>query len=265
MKKGYLYNKGHLSDEAKAYVADMLKKGEYESLDTEIKEHIENCIDCKKSISLIIDISSYDTTDNANQAPLKKNKIIAYLNDHKFYRIAAISMLFIFSGLFIYWLQTMMKSNMKNNGQNISQTLPPKTTINKDTVNRATIKKENKDVVRQEVENHLLAYAELKYMEDVIAASNYRSSDDFNIISPQNKQDYKFGDRILFKWTNAGNSTPLEIIIIDNKDNIILKKKITNPKLSGKYQCSKKLNKGLYYFKINYQKELISVGKFTIH
>ena len=258
MKKGYLDNKGHLSDEAKAYAADMLKKNEYESLDVEIKEHIEDCVDCKMSISLIVDISNYDATDNTNQIPVKKNRMIAYINNHRFYKIAAVMMLFIFSGLFIYWLQSIIKSDFKNEGQNISQTFSQKTIINKDTVNN-TIKKENKGA------NCSLAYTELKYMEDIITASNYRSSADFNIISPKNKQDYKLGNTILFQWTNSDNYTPLEIIIINNKDSVVFKNKISDAKISGQYKCPKKLNKGLYYFKINYQNELISVGKFTIH
>ncbi len=102
-------------------------------------------------------------------------------------------------------------------------------------------------------------FSESAYLEELMSL-NFRSSYTFEILSPQNETNYK--SELLFKW-NTDYEGLLYIIILNNKEVQVLKFEVQNNQLLIE-DLEEKLQPGLYYWKLEGERNVFHVGKFYV-
>jgi hypothetical protein len=88
--------------------------------------------------------------------------------------------------------------------------------------------------------------------------SRYRSAG-IQIISPLNNSTFNVGNDIDFTWKPAPQG-PLTLKIINNKNEVAYDYKVSG----GEFVFNQKLAPGLYYWKLENQKDLLCIGKFLV-
>ncbi len=76
---------------------------------------------------------------------------------------------------------------------------------------------------------------------------------------PANKAEFESQDQIIFEW-NAQETVPLTLILLNNREEILLQSTPNNPL----YVLKRPLDPGLYYWKLETPDELVYVGKFWV-
>jgi tetratricopeptide (TPR) repeat protein len=104
-----LFNNGHLTDEGIALWAEALIENREDSLPDSLKEHVDECLECKKSI-----LELYDTLKESetNVEVSKYNESKDKTKNRKFiYRIAATIVILLSIGAILYFLSIAKPDN----------------------------------------------------------------------------------------------------------------------------------------------------------
>lgn len=257
---------GHLNETGLAVFVEALAKNALETLTENMSEHVEECIECKKKILLINEV-----TDQVEK--LKNDSLPAQGGHDKskkfirlFLRVASIILIGLGVGSALYYFISNPKN--KRGSVNITQisdsNIVKKQSIfaQKDSISSGLPQtgKNKKTILREEKGAGFIAenFKESAFFENLIS-SNYRSND-IEIEEPAIGQRFYANDSILFR-IKGEITEPLSIKLYDNKEKLIVNfENIT----SDNYFVNKELSPGLYYWKVLEDDDLVKVGKIEV-
>lgn len=226
----------HLSDLDIAMTVEALRGDVLLELPKHIIQHLENCIHCKCIVLEVSNINSVDTVSN-NTISLRYNNIT--FPKKRRYRGKQMTMSFsviILTCFLIYFV-----SDNSTIGQLWSRYFSPN-------VNESP-------PITLNLVSDTSAFIVSPNYEDLIS-SNFRGSS--NDISTQTYM-VKTDTVIVFYWPHLGK--PVTISIISNKEDVIMRYTTKY----GSFQYQERLNKGLYYWKLEDDGGILFVGKFLLH
>lgn len=241
----YFNNSGHINEEFIAVCADKLQTETLNELPLEIQDHLEDCLECKQNVELAIEVQQTDI-DSSRIKP--KQMIPKTRRLWPLLQIAAILAIIAIGISTIYYIKT----NKINNQNNNLTVVKPDTNGTKKNIKLSTV-----DSVKKVQVADKKAYKELAYMEDMISMVD--RSENFILLLPKPNQRFDVNQYILFKW-RFETPNPLKIIIINNAGVTILVKDIN----TSQFQYNQTLKRGLYYYKLVCDDDLVAAGKFTV-
>ena len=259
--KSNLFDKGHLSDESTACYTNALLEGEFSTLPEEILTHVEACSDCKDrilEISMFLrnpDSSSFINSLNET-LPDTRRKWYAYPK-----RLAAalfVAALLLSTYFFVYKEGSILKEMLfKSSFTEKNKKIEAKIKMQQE---MKTPHGKNQAAGKNRVtkkNNHLPPdnFRVNPNLESMIG-TQYRSATT-QILSPGNNSTLN-GD-IVFAWGKTFQGT-LTLKIINNKNIVAYNYEVNG----NRFLFKKKLTPGLYYWKLENQKDLLYLGKFFI-
>lgn len=251
------FKSGHLTEEAIACYAETLKKENSSDLPVPVLEHVESCINCKQqilnTISLLNEASVIKSIDRTS-GNTKNLKL--------FLRIAAA--IIVFGSLSLIFILKPDTEIIEDNHTQIALI---------DTIINDSVAKQNSDSEKLKVEEENAIDEDSKLVE--LLANNYTESTVFETLmqveyrnvlnikirSPKNNQSYNSGNSIIFNWEEKIEDQ----IMLKIFNNTYFEPIITYRIVSSPFTMSNKLKKGLYYWKLETEEELLYVGKFIIN
>lgn len=254
-------NINHLADETLAEYVDAIINNTQHLLPDEILTHIDECLVCKQAALELMEITDFiegEKTDTViKNTTTKKSKIraITYLTG-----VAAAIALLIFSSI-KQFKTTEMVTNVKAIDSLIKQkdsikTIEPEGIIVED---NQLIIAENKPVIKNDLEIDKDAYTEFIIFETAIK-SNYRNHKIVNAFKPKLGIEFQRNESIFFEWDSIPN-TQFELIIYNNKGKEVFSKKEID---TNHFTIEPMAKKGLYYWKLKGNSELLVISKFQI-
>jgi hypothetical protein len=109
-------------------------------------------------------------------------------------------------------------------------------------------------------QNYIAANFDVYPVFENLIREKYRSGLYIRIISPQKDQQFSIYASILFSWESKLYES-LKIIILNNKAELIVEIKDV---VDNTVIFNKKLQPGLYYWKLETENDLVYLGKFVI-
>ncbi len=119
------------------------------------------------------------------------------------------------------------------------------------------------DLIKKETPQIDLAnFEEHEYYESVLNQTYMSAGISVSIQSPQIGENFEQSVEFLWDAQKDGKtySSPLDLILMNNKENKLLLVEVEN----GKYTLEEELLPGVYYWVIEYQKEMLYLGKFFV-
>ncbi len=260
---------GHLTEEGLAVYADALHFHRLNTLPVDIRQHVEQCSDCKKKIMFIDSVMSSE--EGQSKAVVENENGVAgpdYPGRRRMLRIAAVIAPLVLLGGLAYFLL-----HLTHVPQTTTQTLPEvrdtirtSKPLSTDTSGSQDINTRSKGSAptREEkvsdgsnLEDNP-AYKESALFESLIA-SNYRG-ENVEVFAPSENQTYTPKDSIYFKF-NRDNKDRIDIKIYDNQGKKIYQ---INNITGNNCVLDRKLTYGIYYWKLEINNKLVRVGKLVI-
>jgi hypothetical protein len=259
---GDYFIKGHLNEDALALFADALVLKKEDSLPAAIRNHVEECQQCKIEVFGLYEIMKNDNViQNTENHPYFNSQIVERKKTFQLYnllKIVALILLVISVGSLIHNLLIVKKNNnvLKNNVAHNSDRINNNVIYN----NNKEEKKVKKDSLKHSSTDNLTALnlEESALFENLIA-SHYRGSD-IEVNTPRLKQKFNVGQPIVFE-INGDLSNPVIINIYSNKGNKIIER---NDISTNTFTIDNELPPGLYYWKLLQEDNLVQVGKFFV-
>jgi len=264
---GYFKEEGHLNDEAIALFSDALILKREEMLDIGIRNHVENCQQCRKEVFAIYEIMKKDSVvQGTTQHPLlgkPETDKKTLFRIHNLLKIAAVLLVFFSISGLIYTVFTHPKNLVVTDNQT-THTSDTTNKHNKDKI--AETDKDSISVSNNEHskntslhENELAVNLEESPIFEGLIASHYRSNDIEVSFPPLNHQ-FAFNEKIEFKL-NGNITESVVLFIYSNKGEKIAEK---NNISVNSTMLNKKLPTGLYYWKLIQDDNLLQAGKFFV-
>lgn len=268
---------GHLNEAGISLYVDKMLLGETDFITSALLEHVENCQKCKSEI-----IELYETCKNypdyksiLDQFSPKKGKVTFKVNFSALFKIAAI-IIIIISLTFLFKIiliknrtksDTIVKKELKDTSifleKKILKPLLENTSVLRKIGNNSENKKQIHSSVKQNSKYNTNFYAaNYKIFPDFesFIEESYRSEFSLKITEPKTGQELSVNKPIFFKWKSELDEK-IKIVILNNKAEIVYEiKNITD----NKAILYKKLQPGLYYWKIEAENDLLFLGKFII-
>jgi|WetSurMetagenome_2_1015567.scaffolds.fasta_scaffold179753_1 hypothetical protein len=254
----------HLTDEAIALFADALALDTIDTLPDLLKNHVDECTQCKKEIIAVYEIIKQDNTiknikahpffvniDHSKGQNLKIRKL--YL-----IKIAAIFVLLLGLGIVVYLFvrsenflkdETHLSIITKKQNEQVITT--------ESSIKYNTLEKSDKNV--SDDKNKLVLNLKKSDLFETLIESHYRS-DYLEVLVPTIAQKFLLNGSIKFKFKGEVSS-PLIIMIYDNEEKKVFEK---DSLTLNSYTFKTQLSSGLYYWKLITNDDLIFVGKFII-
>lgn len=260
--KHHLIN-GHLTDEALALYTEALKLGHLAQLPEGIQEHIQACEDCHREAmdlySLIADAdySALGQHPSFEKSAPKKRNLYVRLTYGALALAASLCALLYF-----------------NSQENLNPSVPDTpiqafedsikqeediTELPQEEVAQEQSEKREEMPKAEEQEPELLAgnFEVSDNLEDLVG--EFTRSDIIKINNPSPGAEFKPGQFISFAWQQE-KPQPHFLIIVNNQEEEIFKIFLED----GEYQYKEALSKGLYYWKLESEDDLLYVGKFFV-
>lgn len=257
------FESGHLNDDLTARYAGAVVEGGISDLPEEALRHVEVCMDCKdKILELSMFLRNPDTVIHAADAdtiPLQpRRKWYAY--PIRLAALFAAAALLLGTYFFVLKDDASLKeilSNAKDEEQ-IQQQVKETPKVPPDKNTAAAVNRKEGPVAAKNNGNvtppHFRVNPNLESMID----TRYRSAG-IQIISPLNNSTFYVGNHIDFAWKPVPQGS-LTLKIINNKN-----EEAYGYKVSGaEFVFNQKLAPGLYYWKLENQKDLLCIGKFLV-
>jgi len=265
---GFFYET-HLSYEGIALYADALILNKVEQLPPKIRDHAEDCQQCKKEIFAIYELTKNDPTiRNIERHPFFSNPEIKYENTSKlkiyhYLKIAAVFLLIIGFGLLLNYLiiskhasnssKSQIIGSIKNDNKTNIQSgkksgLEGEKALKADTSLKLSLKG-----------NEIALNMQKSEIFENLIASHYRSID-VEVLSPTLNQQFSVQQSIVFKF-KGDLSVPLVVMVYNNAGGKILEK---DNILANHYTFHPGFSPGLYYWKLIRDDDLLYVGKFFV-
>lgn len=241
-------NDGHLTEEGTASYIDALRTDTCKDLPDSILEHVSECESCKADIvgtmSLIL------------ERPIEKEELVSsrrYLDDRTrwkavtAYRIAAVLLVGVGIGTLILFFnhgEGDRAALLKPRIQDQAQRIEPRETSGPEALFPDTLKS-------------LAGNFDVSPNLENLASSELRSSS-IEVRSP--RFGSAVGPEILFEWSGEEEG-PFTIDVITNRDSTIYTEVVAARRLLFKG----KLARGVYYWKLANERDLLYVGKFVVN
>ena len=242
-----LFFEGHLTAEGIALYADAMLKNKMKIIPAHIREHVEECFQCKEEIFSIYGICSNEKSSDTNLISPEQHR--TYKVKNMILQIAASILLLVALSFIIYHI-----SSRRENTE--SGTLA----IDKTGGNHDAKQIAQNNLVTNEIKKSqpTKSTSESSMFEELIS-SRYRNPE-ITILRPKLNQKVKVNKPIVFEF--SGDLTePCQIKIFNNRGVKILE---TDRFTSNSYAISKQLIPGLYYWKLEQETDLLGVSKFIV-
>lgn len=258
------FDKDHLNDEALALFAEAMMLNRQEVLPEVVREHVEDCLQCKKEIIALYDFMRKDNVfQKIHKHPYFDNPIIHKGKSSKIYdllKITAVFLLIIGISSLVYYVFIYEKNiNIKNNKLVYSADSLGK--YRSDSISQKS--KETGFISKKEFKssknNALAMNMKESVLFESLIASHYRSND-LEVSFPPLNHPFSLGKAIVFK-INGDISEPIALFIFNNEGKRILEKGNISVNC---VVLTQKLSTGLYYWKLLKDDNLIQVGKFIV-
>lgn len=262
----------HLNELGISIYTDALLYGKITELPKKILHHVAECEECKKEIlenfALLKD-KKLEKEEHPSFGIKSKESFISQSggNRHVLYkiiRIAAIFILLIGIGYLMFYFalkksdkailsDSQITDSLKNNKREHRIISEDRELINYVTDNETEVK------IQDTLHLYAQNYIRNSVFEGMIDAY-FRSYTRFKILSPANNMEYHINDNITFKWEGVlpGNA---HLTVFNNKEQNVYEANISNLQ---ELLLTKRLNYGLFYWKIETEDEIIYLGKFKI-
>ncbi len=259
-------SKGHINEESISLYVDALMTKNIDLLPEQVIDHVENCTKCKKEIIEVVDIMK-EAKEAAN-APVKSKSIkksISGIGKTVALILLVLGFSYIAYKLIDFNTEQQLYAQKEINNLNTQDQIV-EMTYNAGELNvseREGISADNKN---QSPDQQNSQAASVKNPEDFRASYNLESlvetnfrSNSIKVIAPRTTQSYTIGQVISFNFVNSINET-LFIKVLNNKERNIFTTDFTG----NQYKLTKKLQPGLYYWKLETEDDLLYVGKFLV-
>ena len=269
----------HLNDESSALVVEALLQGKMSAVPEDVLSHVEACRECKDSIMEMVAFRG--NPDSAGQLKEKLSKRAKARQDWQFYRgkIAAVFIAAaVLVGAYFFisdnpqlldWLKSgsrttngVQKNQPLINPANTESTQPGSHTGEKKlfpgTDNMSNGMSEKTKPAESKPKNGHAQVSRFQVNPNLenMTGSRLRSGG-FEVLSPDNGSILQFP--IHFSW-KKDLSEPHSLKIVDNKNSVLY----TYSVKGTSFDFNESLPRGLYYWKLESQNELLYVGKFFI-
>lgn len=237
-QKTFFHASGHLNEFGISLSVDAFRLNRPDALPSAVWNHLEECDDCKQQIMQIVDQMKDQPVNSAEPHPYFDG---VHDNSVRWYRAAAIIILFLAGGTILYLsqhnLSDVQPGNAQQQAEAESTSIPP---------------------IAPPHENSPQLFADNFIPSpnlDNVISSGFRSSS-FQALSPGIGENVK--SPVLFRWNMIGR--PVTLKILSNTERIILTSTVTD----SFFITPKKLVPGVYYWKLEENNELLYLGKFVI-
>jgi len=272
------FKKGHLNEAGASLYVDRMLSGETAIIPHILLEHVENCPECKGEILELYEICKnnpdYKTTRYTFSHEREKKAIFG-TKLSALWRIAALIVVIVSFTFFITVIveknklkKVMITRKEMKDSAFFTGNEVPKSISKKDTVSSTGSNKPG-----SKIQTHVAVNQNNKHESDYIAANfvvdpdlesmieeTYRSELSLKIITPKIGQELKGNNLISFQWKGKSDKK-LKLEIFNNKSGKIGEiKGFTD----NKAVLNKKLQPGLYYWKLETENDLLYLGKFII-
>ena len=244
-------NHRHLTEEGVALYADALLLQRSDELPTSLREHVEGCLECEMQIMGVYEISKklgpvsvstphpyFDRESSGNKVRELAARYTTY------YRIAAV---IGGAALLAAGYYALMNGSTHEPTIISQQNKPAQQTVVEQPKATAAPKQETAQLLADN-------FAESSNLED-LTHGEFRSTT-VEVLSPSVGQAVR--QPIVFQWKNMDE--PVTIKILSNKERTLVSSTVKG----NSYTFKKKLSQGLYYWKLESEKELLFVGKFLV-
>lgn len=236
----------HLNDEGAALYVDAIVLEKTDLLPEKMRQHVEGCEPCQRRIIELRDLMKEMGYTPALPHPYFSSTVRMHSIPPVVYRIAAVIAV---AGLLAAGYYTLVHVSSAPSG--LTQTTMPEQTP---TIPADTEKIIPVPVPRQQ--EPLLAenFVESDHLEDLVH-TEFRS-ETAEVLSPLN--DAVVQPPILFRWKHMEGTITLKIL--SNKERTLFSKKVSGDSCL----VTMKFANGLYYWKLESEKELLFAGKFLV-
>lgn len=221
---------GHLNDNGIALYADALMLDRVDDLPANVRSHVEDCVVCQQEIAVLCEMLDENLYREAREEhPFFKTDTQPQKTDaFPYFKIAAILLSVVLAGL-TYWF-------FANRG-------PEEPVIADEPIITEEL------IIAENFTSH-------PFYENLVG-QEYRAGT-IRVLSPS--IDDEFSEQpIGFEWDRADDA-PLTLQILNNRTETIHE----TGDLQKSYQPDIDLDPGLYYWRLESDKELLYVGRFTV-
>lgn len=253
----YFQSNGHLSDEGIARYAEALKQDQANALPADLRQHIEQCDDChRQALDLYALIADFDYSQVALPPPAPKAVLRPIWVNRALLAAASVAAL-------IWIINVLWKP-----GAGHIQPQSPQVVAHDDTTARPSPALKQKDLEvpapkpKQQAppaKEWIAANFEPSETLDGLLNDATRS-EMLNVKTPANGTTFAPAQPILFSWSGATAGEPLQIVIVNNQNKEQYR---LDAGIEG-LTFAKKLNPGIYYWKLENETDLLYVGMFFI-
>jgi len=228
----YSHSFDHLTDLQVAQYVEALLLGQPTAIDTEVRNHVEECLKCKSEVLGLYSLRYNNQSKPQKESSYDTSGFLKNFQRKSWLRMAALFVIVIGISAVSYYITVPGISPKKQ-----SQSAAADTATNPD--NYASLSR----------------FDESPNLEDLLHSSMRSST--IKVVSPPD--GYNAKNQIEFRWEN-GISKTYYLKILNNREEIV-----QQDTLQGKSFLLKKLPApGLYYWKLENRSELLHLGKFII-
>jgi len=246
----------HLTEEGVALYVDAILLQRIEELPSSLREHVEMCLECETQIMGVYELSKkvYPIAAKRPHPYFDRNKVrepeVRYTAFS--YRIAAAIGTAALLAAGYYALV-----NGSHKQPAIVEQQNPKSRVEQSQHTQQTIAQKPNSVTTPKKESQALLadnFTESSNLEDLVHGE-FRSTT-IEVLAPTVGQ--KVQQPILFKWKTFEENVMIKIL--NNKERILFSHVVDG----NSYTYKKKLPPGLYYWKLETDKDLLHIGKFLV-
>jgi hypothetical protein len=238
----------HLNEEELAFYVEALRLRRMEALPSDVLEHVQSCMECKKAIMEISSLVPDEVYSKGGGHPFfDRHSIVERLREDSatILRVAAGIVLVVATGTILYF------TTFRNLATDTDRSHADATQF--DTV-PGKIKNRSGD------DNSFLADARSFMPYPVLEglASEKLRSATYRPLRPANGDT--IGQNQTFSWEDKDSGSPCEFVILNNQGQETLRTTVRGTS----YLLTQRLPEGLYYWKLEQAGELIFVRKFFV-
>jgi len=234
----------HLNEEELAFYVDCLRLRRTERLSTDMRDHVESCMECKEAI---MDVSSL-VPDEVYAEERESRRYLTVRSSRLLWRLAAGIVLLLGGASIIYFLSLHKpEEGVQPSMANISVTDTAKGTDSSSSHehNRSFLAREDR-------------FEQLPTLER-LANGKFRSLA-LGGVTPANGDTISAQEEQVFSWGSQQHDESCELVIVTNRGREILRAPVSGQR----YRLTRKLADGLYYWKLEQAGELVLVRKFFV-
>jgi hypothetical protein len=239
---------GHISAETAALYVDALKLGRLERLPGDLRMHVEQCFQCKTEVTGLFSlVADADYSQEGQHPTLDAPRSIRSAAPLALFKVAASIAAVLGLGVLGYW--------WFNHGSQTGVEGPAPLAQHPGIADTVQIQTRREEGVVARQQPLAAAFAESPEMEDLMKSAV--RSEEADVRSPANGSTVRPGIR--FEWTTAARP-PFQLLIMNNRDRTVRSVQLQE----CAYIMKDSLPRGLYYWKLIGEGELLHVGEFKV-